>query len=425
MASPVKESLSAADLAWWHIQTENNLSVSTVVLTLDRPIDIDCLKDRVEDRLMAIDRFRQRVEPSRIPLGRPVWRESEDFALSDHLVVVEPEMQQAPDNLERLVGELLGRPLEPSRPLWQLFVIDDIAGSSAIVARVHQSIADGTLVPRLVLRVADPDGSNEVQTIGLEPSLPAARLLERAQTNTAHTRMLCRLISARADTISPLRAPLTPAKTAAWSQPASLAPLRDRAAQLDVSVTDILLAAVAGALRFELHHRDTPVENIHLRAIVPIDLRSTGELRLGTRMAMARLEIPVAPPTATARLAATRQALARCQRSPEAFTVLGAVPNHGISMSEIEERTLRLLGTKATTMVAFHPGPQSTARLCGQSIKSVIWWPALSGELPLAVSIVAYTGTVLFGVAGERSLVNARGLVDRICRALDQLLEPN
>lgn len=419
------DSLSAADLAWWHVQTDNNLSVSTVVLTLDPPIDFDCLKARVEDRLMTFDRFRQRVEPSRIPLARPVWRESDQFALADHLVVVGPQRPQAPGNLEGLVSELLGRPLHPDRPLWQLFAIDDVGGSSAIVARVHQSIADGTLVPRLLLRLVDSPDSDEVDTGGLELSFPADLLLERAKTSTAHTRMLCRLISARADTTNPLRAPLTPTKTVAWSQPVALAPLRERATQLDVTVTEILLAAVAGALRSELHHRDTPVENIRLRAIIPIDLRAQGEFRLGTHMATARLEIPIAPSTARARLTAIRRALAGLRSSPEAFAVLGAVPKHGISISEIEERTLRLMGTKATMMVAFHSAPQSPVRLCGRSIKSLIWWPALPGELPLAVSIVAYAGTILFGVAGERSLINASELVDRIIQALDSLLEPN
>ena len=425
MSSPDTNSLAAADLAWLHVQTPNNLSVSTVVLTFDRPIDVDCLKGRIEDQLMAFARFRQRVEPSRIPLARPTWHEPDDFALSDHLIIVEPGSPDAPASLEGLVGDLLGRPLDETRPLWQLHVITEIDGKSAMVARVHQSVADGTVVPYLALQLTDADPSSATDLIGLEPWLPTAQLLERAQTNTAHTRMLCELIASRADTANPFRAPLTTAKVAAWSAPVSLTPLRDHASQLDVSIAQVLLAAVAGGLRSELHGRDTPVENTRLRALVPINLRSTGDLPLGTRMAIARLELPLAPTSAAARLEATGQEFERLRLSPESLTVLGTVPRRGISMSEIEERALRLLGNKATAMIGLHSGPQSTARLCSQPITGLMWWPALPGDLPLAVSVVAYGSAVSFGVAGEQSVItDARGLVDRISASLDRIVEP-
>lgn len=425
MSAPDTDSLAAADLAWLRVQTPNNLAVSTVVLAFERPLDVDCLKGRIEDQLMTFARFRQRIEPSRIPLARPTWHEPDNFALSDHLIIVEPGSPDAPASCEGFVGDLLSRPLDETRPLWQLHLITDSGGKSAIVARVHQSLADGTVVPHLMLQLADADITSPTDPIGLESRLPTAPMLEGAQSSTTHTRMLCRLIAARADTATPFRAPLTTGKVAAWSVPVPLEPLLDHASRLDISVAEVLLAAVAAGLRSELHARDTPVENTRMRAVVPVNLRSAGELRLGTRMAMVQLELPLKPNSTTARLAAARQELELVQLSPERLTVLGAVPRRGISMTEIEERALRLLGHKATVMIALHSGPQSTVQLCGQAITGLMCWPALPGDLPLAVSVVAYGRTLSFGVAGERSVItNAKGLIDRISTSLDRILEP-
>lgn len=142
-------------------------------------------------------------------------------------------------------------------------------------------------------------------------------------------------------------------------------------------------------------------------------------------MAIARLELPLVPTAAAARLEATGQELERLQLSPESLTVLGAVPRQGISMSEIEERTLRLLGNKVSAMIALHSGPRSRAQLCGQPITGFMWWPALSGDLPLAVSVVTHGGALSFGVAGEQSVISdAQGLADRFGASLNRIVEP-
>ncbi len=89
-------------------------------------------------------------------------------------------------------------------------------------------------------------------------------------------------------------------------------------------------------------------------------------------------------------------------------------------MSEIEERSLRLLGQKASMTLSVLAGPQSPVGLCGEPLNTLMWWPGLSADLGLAISAVSCSGQVRFGVALDDS---DRGAARRLARGISDALE--
>ena len=79
------EALSNVDSAWLRMEDPTNLMTITGLMAFEEKLEFARLKRDIEDRLLPIDRFRQRVVQSRLPLAKPRWQEDEHFALSAHL----------------------------------------------------------------------------------------------------------------------------------------------------------------------------------------------------------------------------------------------------------------------------------------------------------------------------------------------------
>src|SRR6187551_2081342 len=78
-------------------------------------LDVDLLIERLAARLHLFPRFRQRVV--RVPMGmaEPVWRDDPDFDIRRHVIVADDDRP-----VGELVDELLSRPLDRDRPLWEI-----------------------------------------------------------------------------------------------------------------------------------------------------------------------------------------------------------------------------------------------------------------------------------------------------------------
>lgn len=422
MDDTTPQHLTTTDAAWLRVEDRSNLSICSLVLTFERALDFERLKARIEDHLMAIERFRQRVEPSRLPWSRPRWQEDDEFSLGNHLF----RHQTADDALETLLlrhtAALIGTSLDAAHPLWQIHLVEGSARRSALIVRVHQAIADCTAVPQLITVLADPESHPERPIRFGPPDLVStSEVLAAARQSGAPTRLLCRLITTRSDSDSPLKGQPAAAKTVAWSRGVSLDRIESHARELGCSVEEILLTAVVAALRSELHYRDTPVEGLRLRAAVPLSLRQKAGSATGTLMAFASVSLPLDPASAADRLAAVQAELRRGRGAMTQLIVLGAEPGRGLTMSEIEERSLLLVGTKATLLLSLIEGPSESLAVCGVPVARLMVWPALSGNLGLGVSVVRYAGLATAGVVADERMIGSAG-VHRIAAGIADAL---
>ena len=132
-----RERLSPVDAAWFRMDTPTNMAMITGVMMFSEPLDVWRLKQVVEYRLLQHDRFRQRIHQPLLGVRRPSWELDPHFDLNAHIRHIALPAPGDVNALQALVGDLMGTPLDPTKPLWQLHVVDNFNGGSALICRLH------------------------------------------------------------------------------------------------------------------------------------------------------------------------------------------------------------------------------------------------------------------------------------------------
>lgn len=443
----VRERLSNVDSAWLRMESSTNLMTITALLTFDRPIDQRRLKEDIEDRLLVFDRFRQRVVQPRLSLlGRPHWQEDEHFALSSHLKRVALPYPGDQGTLQELVSELMSTPLDYSKPLWQIHVVENYGEGCAIIARVHHCIGDGIALVRLMFSLVDegPDtppgrrdaaeseraerrGRRSGRGFDLEALLSPAKAMALARSGASAAGELGKLVTMSSDPATCFKGNLGVRKRAAWSREISLPEVKALSKRMGATINDVLLTAVTGALRRYISGRGADPDGLTIRAVVPVNLRPLdGPIELGNRFGLVFLDLPIGLSTCRERLVALKREMDQLKSSPQAlvaFTVLNAL---GLASPEIENIGVKLFAQKATAVMTNVPGPQSQLYLAGSPIREIMFWVPQSGRLGLGVSILSYAGQVRIGIASDAGLVPDPGtLVGYFQEELDALADRN
>ena len=157
-------------------------------------------------RLDRLPPFRRRAVPVPLGLGHPVWVEDPDFDLRRHVTrrrVAEPGGDR---ELAVVVADVAGRPLHRDRPLWELVVVEGLAGNRlAVVAKVHHAVADGAAAVALLLRaLGAPDAGSRAGGWRPEAIPTRSRLLRMAARD--HVTRLRRLPQLATRSVRGLRA---------------------------------------------------------------------------------------------------------------------------------------------------------------------------------------------------------------------------
>jgi WS/DGAT/MGAT family acyltransferase len=119
---------------------------------------------RILERLHLLDPMRRRLVQVPFGLDHPYWINDPDFDIDYHVrqLTVPPPGDER--RLADLVARLIGRPLDRSRPLWTLYVLDGLAdGGIAHLNIVHHATIDGASGANLLTRLLDlsPDPGGE------------------------------------------------------------------------------------------------------------------------------------------------------------------------------------------------------------------------------------------------------------------------
>ncbi len=435
------ETLSAVDTAWLHMEDPTNLMMVTGVLVLDGALDFARLTDLLNERLLRVPRFRQRVVESRLPLAAPRWETDPTFDLRSHLHHVALAPPGDAGALRDLVSDLMSTPLDFTKPLWQFHLVDGFGPGSVLVGRLHHSIGDGIALVKVLLSMADgtedspgtpaPAGepeaaeertgglfgpaadvlsrtrkaTEELVREGMEALVHPERLLDLAARGASGADALAKLLLMDPDPETPLKGALGVAKRGAWSEPVPLEQVKAVGKALGGTVNDVLLTAVTGALRRYLEARGRAVEGLEFRAVVPVNLRQPGEEELGNRFGLVFLPLPVGLESVTERLSVLRERMDELKRSPEAVVAVGLLGAFGSVPAEIERLVVDVFGRRGTAVMTNVVGPRERISLAGVPVKELMFWVPQSGRLGLGVSILSYAGGVSMGVATDAGLV--------------------
>ena len=128
--------LSGLDASFLYLETAAQPLHVCSILELDTSTmpggyTFDRLRDELALRIKAMPQFREKLADSRFNLDHPVWVEDEDFDVDRHLHRIGLPAPGGRSELAEICGHIASLPLDRSRPLWEMWVIEDVAGTDA------------------------------------------------------------------------------------------------------------------------------------------------------------------------------------------------------------------------------------------------------------------------------------------------------
>jgi WS/DGAT/MGAT family acyltransferase len=431
-----REQMSNADAAWLHMDRPTNLMVITSVMWFAEPIDLAALTDVVRERLVErYERFRQRVAESHLPLRTPHWEQDPDFDLERHIHHLALPAPGGDAELQELVSDLMATPLDHSKPLWDLYVVDGYRGGSALISRMHHCIADGIALARVMLSLADeqretgiaapPPGTpahrglaselaqqarHAAGALGHESleivTAPREELSHLATEAARDARALTKILLTPADADTVFKGKMGVPRRAAWSAELELEEVKAIGHASGATVNDVLVTALTGSLRDYLRRRSSLVDQV--RAFVPFNLRPLDQplpSTLGNAFGLVFLTLPVGIASTRERLLSVKaemDAIKRSAEGPVAYGILGVM---GLTPPEVEKIAIDVFAAKASMVVTNVPGPQQPLYVAGTPLRGVLVWAPMSGSVAMSVSILSYDGRVTVGLMSDAGLV--------------------
>jgi diacylglycerol O-acyltransferase len=448
-ASAASERMSRVDQAWLRMDTEANLMMIVGVWLLAPRLSLAELSARVQAGLLAYRRFGQKVVED--PMGAR-WVDDAAFDIGHHVrrEVLSVQPGQTPlEALKHRVAELSTQPLDASRPLWQFHLIEDLDGArSALVSRIHHCIGDGIALISVMLSIADggkppprrraradhaddaddPDGWADallkplgelaIKAIGLtgqgvgkgmdllsQAGGPALGSIEAARVGLQVAGDLAALALMPDDSPTRLKGVATPGKRVAWGEPLALDQVKAVGRAFGVSINDVLLACVAGALGAYLRAKGDDPTGQEIRAMVPVNLRPLEQAhQLGNRFGLAPLVLPIGTAHPVERLYSVHARMQQMKTSYQPLLAFAVLALSGLLVKPVQHAITGLFARKATAVMTNVPGPREPIRFCGRTVEQVMFWVPQSGDIGLGVSILSYGGGVQFGLITDAKL---------------------
>ena len=301
--------LSGLDASFLYLETPSQLLHVCGLMVLDPESIPDgysfrSFKDKMARQAGAIPEFRQKLRHVPLNLDHPVWVDDGSFDIDCHVHRLAAPTPGGDAELSEMIGHLAGIPLDRSRPLWDMWVIEGLAdGRIAVFMKMHHATVDGTsgmgLLAHLCTLEPQPlPPKPDPEEVGTPPRDPGelgllARALVRNGTRPLRiAKLVAPTVGALAGTVDRARrgtamaAPLTAPRT---SFNATISGHRNIAftdLQLDdikaiknaadATVNDVVLTLCGGALRRYLEERDE-LPDSSLLATVPVSVRGTSK----------------------------------------------------------------------------------------------------------------------------------------------------
>ena len=399
---------------------------------------LEAVRETIAARLDLAPRFRQRLAFPPPPFDEPFWVDDTDFDLSRHVLsLTGPEEPVTLASFQALTDAALSAPLDKKRPLWQFLLVPRLEdGRIGMISKLHHAMVDGIAAVEFATLVFDssPDAPQQFDDREWTPSAPPGRLqlaLQAAADSTTDVAQMARGAIAlttsprrqavrAAETLkrvaavvrndlltlapdSPVNVRIGPQRTLVRFQ-ADMADIRraKRRAQLEasddhVTINDVYLAAVAGALRtLALRRGEAPQP---LKVMVPVNLRGEDDDPGGNRISFCFVELPVHVSTAAARLRRVHEATTafkRSHRSDGSNAVLSAL---GMLPSPLKSLAARLAASPRTYNVTISniPGPELPLYMLGARLQEAYPVVPLSEDHALSVGVFGYVGHAHFG----------------------------
>lgn len=479
--------LTPLDVSFLYLEQPSTAMHVGTVMAFAPPadgLDVERFTRYIGSRIAFVPRYRQRVRwvPGR--LANPVWVDDENFDLSYHIRRSALPRPGSDEQLEELVARLQSRPLDRRRPLWELYLVEGLSeGRFALVSKVHQALVDGVHtvdLAQVILDdapdpvdppafawqpVAEPTGVELVVGAMVDSVRRPGQVVDVLRHGVADLQDTARSAARSAGRVlnaarllaggppsGPLSQPVTPHRRFAMVETdledyrlirARLANPRQRKGSrknkvagvlpaAPVTVNDVMLSVLAGALRAWLLARAEPVSpGSFIRTLVPMSVRAEDSEEagpLGSRVDSVLIDLPTGEASPMIRLhqvsyqtKGTREA-GRAIDAPSLAGIAGFAPPtlHSLGARVASGLSRRMFDLVVTNV----PGPQQRLYVDGAPMLATYPVIPLAAGQALTIGLTSYAGKVYYGLNADREAMSDVDVVGHcIVDALAELRE--
>jgi diacylglycerol O-acyltransferase / wax synthase len=437
----VADRLSSLDVSFLYLEDSTTpMHVGSVALfqPAEGGFDYDRLVRLIKGRIALVPRFRQRVRWVPGGLANPVWVDDESFDVTYHVRRSALPKPGTEAQLRELVGRIMARPLDRSRPLWEMYLIEGLEGGRfAILSKTHHAMVDGVTavdIGQVILDI-EPEprhvSSDEWQPVR-EPSRvelmanamgdivrsPAAAVdnvkaglsdLSRTASSVGRSAVgiaAAAMTVARSTPTSPLNAEIGEQRRYGTAT-AQLSELKEIRRAHGGTVNDVVLTIVAGALRAWLMTRGESVgARTTIRAMVPVSIQESDPTFAGNRVAAFLVDLPVGEPDPVVRLQRISFDMAQHKESGQMLGAEAIVAIAGFAPPTLHALGARLgsdLSKRAYNLVITNvPGPQFPLYAGGALMLAAYPVVPLSKGQAVSIGLTSYNGGMYFGLNADR-----------------------
>jgi len=420
--------------------------------TASEPLTLARLTGVMAERLPLVPVLRRKLLNVPLGLDQPYWIDDADFDIEYHVREIALPRPGSDAQLTEQVSRLHARPLDRSRPLWELYLITGLARKrAAVYSKIHHAAVDGVSGTELLTVLFDltPAGRELPAAEPFQPERPppltvlaakaGMRLAWRPVQTVQITNELVRILPTMAPLVNTLigemlglnrgdgsviatrpgRAPATPFNQA-------ITPHRRfafRSVDLDtvkavkkafgVSVNDVVMAMCAGALRRWLVDHDA-LPDQPLVAMIPVSVRAPASQRgLGNRVSAMLAQLPTNVTDPGLRLQIVRSAT-QVAKAQQAVIPQGLVDQiSDFAVPALTARAARVVFATGllhrlppfNVTISNVPGPNVPVYMCGARLVAHYPVSVVTDGLGLNITLVGYLGQLHFGLVSCRELV--------------------
>jgi WS/DGAT/MGAT family acyltransferase len=201
-----------------------------------------------------------------------------------------------------------------------------------------------------------------------------------------------------------LNPPIGPHRRVHWVS-LDLSDVKTAKDALGITVNDLVLATVSGAVRRFLATRPGAAMPEHFRALVPVNVRSDDEDgQLGNRVSLWTVPLPIREIDPLRRIAAIRATTERLKTDRQVLGAEMLLQAAGWTSAGFRNAAARLVSrVRAFNLVVTNvPGPQLPLYLVGAPMVAGYPHVPLFANQALGLALLSYNGTLSWGITADR-----------------------
>jgi diacylglycerol O-acyltransferase len=451
------QQLTGLDASFLAFETANSTGHVGGLCLLDpsaapEPLTLARLTEVLGERLPLVPVLRRKLLNVPLGLDQPYWIDDADFDIEYHIREIALPSPGSDAQLNEQVARLHARPLDRSRPLWEIYLITGLARDrAAVYTKIHHSAIDGASGAELLTVLLDlaPGGRELPPSEPFRPerrpgvpaiaALAAVRMAWRPVQTVQVANQFVRLLPTFGPAVgaflggmlglgsgdgaviptvpgrapaTPFNRPITPHRRVAFRSVA-LDQVKAVKNAFGVSVNDVVMAMCAGALRRWLADHDA-LPAAPLISMVPVSIRdpaSQGALGNKVSAMLAALPTHVTDPGQRLEIVHAATKIAKAQQAAIPQGLVDQISD--FAPPALTARAARVVFATGllhrlppfNVCISNVPGPNVPVYLCGAKLLAHYPVSVITDGQGLNITVVGYLGQLHFGLVSCRELI--------------------